>query len=53
VIVRVNPTEWMNENEMLYWIENIWIKCAERLSNPQSLLVLDLFSAHIVNSVKM
>jgi hypothetical protein len=51
VIVRANPTGWMNENEMLYWIENVWIKRA-MLSNPQSLLVLDSFSAHIVNSVK-
>ena len=51
VIVRANPTGWMNENEMLYWIENVWIKRA-RLSNPQSLLVLDSFSAHLVNSVK-
>ena len=41
----------MNENEMLYWIENIWVKRA-RLSNPNSLLVLDSFSAHIVDSVK-
>ena len=23
VIVRANPTGWMNENEMLYWIENV------------------------------
>ncbi len=51
VIVRANPTGWMNENEMLYWIENVWVKHA-RLSNPQSLLVLDSFSAHIVDSVK-
>ncbi|CAI2162853.1 3960_t:CDS:2 [Funneliformis geosporum] len=36
---------------MLYWIENVWIKRA-RLSNPQSLLVLDSFSARLVNSVK-
>ena len=51
VIVRANSTEWMNENEMLYWIENIWIKRA-RLFNSQSLLVLNSFSAHIVDSVK-
>ena len=41
----------MNESEMLYWIENVWVKRA-RFSNPQSLLVLDSFSAHIVDSVK-
>lgn len=51
VIIRANQTGWMNENEMLYWIENVWTK-RERLSNPQSLLVLDSFSAHIVDSVK-
>ncbi|GBB95339.1 hypothetical protein RclHR1_25100001 [Rhizophagus clarus] len=51
VIIRVNQKGWMNENEMLYWIENIWTK-RERISNPQSLLVLDSFSAHIVDSVK-
>jgi hypothetical protein len=50
VVVRANPTGWMNENEMLYWVENIWVKRA-RLSNPQSLLVLDSFSAHIVGFI--
>ncbi|GBB95799.1 hypothetical protein RclHR1_26140001 [Rhizophagus clarus] len=33
VIIRVNQKGWMNENEMLYWIENIWTK-HERISNP-------------------
>ena len=51
VIVRANKTGWMKEDEMLYWIENVWTRHA-RLSNPQSLLVLDSFSAHIVDSVK-
>jgi DDE superfamily endonuclease len=51
VIIRTNQKGWMNENEMLFWIENVWVK-RERLSNPQSLLVLDSFSAHIVDSVK-
>jgi hypothetical protein len=51
VIIRANQTGWMNENEMLFWIKNVWVKRA-RLSNPQSLLVLDSFSAHIVESVK-
>jgi hypothetical protein len=39
VIVRANQTEWMKEDEMLYWIENVWIKRA-RLFNPQSLLTI-------------
>ncbi|CAB4401718.1 unnamed protein product [Rhizophagus irregularis] len=51
VIIRANQKGWMNKNEMLYWIENIWTK-HERVSNPQSLLVLDSFSAHIIDSVK-
>ncbi len=51
VIVCANPIGWINKNEMLYWIENVWIKHAI-LSNPQSLLVLDLFLAHIVDSIK-
>lgn len=51
VIIRANQTGWMNENEMLFWIENVWTK-RERFSNPNSLLVLDSFSAHIVDSVK-
>ncbi len=41
----------MNKNEMLYWIENVWFKHAT-LSNSQFLLVLDSFSAYIVNSIK-
>ncbi len=36
---------------MLYWIENIWTKHV-RLSNSQSLLVLNSFSAYLVNFVK-
>ncbi len=51
VIVRANSTEQMNENEMLYQIENVWIKRAI-LFNSQSLLVLNSFSAHIIDSVK-
>ncbi len=51
VIIYTNLTGWMNKNEMLYQIKNVWVKRAI-LSNLQSLLVLDSFSAHIVDSVK-
>jgi len=37
---------------MMYWIKKIWTKRAPRFSNSQSLLVLDSFSVHIMNSVK-
>src|SRR5438128_2952210 len=40
VLVRANPTGWMNEFEMLYWINHIWTKCA-MISNPRSLLIMD------------
>ncbi len=51
VIIRANPIGWINENKMLYWIENVWVKCTT-LFNSQSLLILDSFSIHIVNFVK-
>ena len=51
VIVRANPSGWMNEEEMIYWVENVWVKRAPR-SNPRSLLVLDSFKAHLVDPVK-
>ena len=52
VVIHANQTGWMNEQEMMYWIEKIWTKRAPRFSNPRSLLVLDSFSAHIMDSVK-
>ncbi|CAI2194323.1 9149_t:CDS:1, partial [Funneliformis geosporum] len=41
VVIRANSEGWMNEEEMIWWIENIW-----------SLLVLDSFSAHKTEVVK-
>ena len=52
VVIQANQTGWMNEQEMMYWIEKIWTKRASRFSNPQSLLVLDSFFTHIMDSVK-
>jgi len=43
--------EWMNEIEMVWWIENIWTMRSP-FSKPQSLLVMDSFSAHITDSAK-
>ena len=42
----------MNENEMSWWVENVWTQRASRTSNPRSLLVLDAFTAHRTDSVK-
>ena len=51
--VRVNAKGWCNEVEMLWWINNVW---STRLINgnetSRSLLVLDSFRGHLVDSVK-
>jgi len=52
VIIRTNSEGWMNENEMLWWVENVWTKRANRGNNPRSLLVLDSFTAHKTEAVK-
>ena len=52
VIIRANAKGWMNEDEMSWWVENVWTQRASRVSNPRSLLVLDTFTAHRTNTVK-
>ena len=53
IFVRTNEKGWVNENEMIWWVENIWTKRADdSLSSPRSLLVLDSFRGHLVDSVK-
>ena len=51
VVIKVNEKGWCNEHEMHYWINNVWNKRSE-LVKPQSLLVLDSFRGHLVDSVK-
>jgi hypothetical protein len=52
VHVRANPKGWMNELEMNWWIENVWKKRSDGISDPHSLLVLDSFRGHLVDPVK-
>jgi len=52
VIIRANAKGWMNEDEMSWWVENVWTQRASRASNPRSLLVLDAFTAHRTDTVK-
>jgi hypothetical protein len=52
VIIRANRDGWMNESEMIWWIENVWTRRAGRGANPRSLLVLDSFTAHKTTAVK-
>lgn len=49
--IRANEKGWMNEKEMLWWIETVWTS-RNPFGNSRSLLVLDSFRGHIVNSVK-
>ena len=49
--IRVNEKGWCNEQEMLWWIENVWTQ-RNPLGNSRSLLVLDSFREHLVESVK-
>ena len=51
VIIRVNAKGWCNEEEMIYWINNVWSERSES-GNPQSLLILDSFRGHTVDPVK-
>ena len=52
VVIRANSQGWMNEEEMIWWIENIWTKRSRRGSNPKSLLVIDSFSGHKTDTIK-
>ena len=52
VIIRANKEGWMNENEMIWWVENIWKQRARRGTNPKSLLILDSFTAYKTDAVK-
>ena len=52
VYVRTNPKGWMNEDEMLWWIENVWNLRSRTSVDPRSLLVLDSFAGHITDIVK-
>lgn len=52
VIIQANKEGWMNESEMIWWIENVWTQRARRGANPRSLLILDSFTAHKTSAVK-
>ncbi|CAG8784806.1 26643_t:CDS:2, partial [Dentiscutata erythropus] len=46
VYVHANPSGWIDEKEMLWWMKNVWRRQANLGSNPRSLLVFDAFTAH-------
>ncbi|CAG8714548.1 7880_t:CDS:2, partial [Scutellospora calospora] len=52
VIIRTNREGYMNSDEMIWWIENVWNKRSLLSVDPRSLLVLDSFRGHITDPVK-
>ena len=52
VFVHVDEKGWMNEEGMLLWIKKIWAARPGGLLKPKSLLVWDMFKAHLVNKVR-
>ncbi len=53
VFIRINEKGWINKEEMIWWINNIWSKRSfDQLSNLRSLLILNSFHEHLINSVK-
>ncbi len=52
IFIRVNAKGWINEDEMIQWVKNVWSRRTVDSSNPSSLLVLDSFRDHLVSSVK-
>jgi hypothetical protein len=51
VHIRANKKGWVNEQEMLWWIETVWTS-RNPFGNTRSLLVLDSFRGHTVDTVK-
>ena len=43
--IRANEKGWVNESEMLWWIERVWTS-RNPFGNSHSLLVLDSFRGH-------
>ena len=52
VHTRANKSGWMDEKEMIWWMENVWCQRANLGSNSRSLLILDSFSAHKTDTIK-
>ena len=51
IYIRNNESGWCNEQEMLWWVDEIWKK-RNPLGNSRSLLIYDAFKGHTVDTVK-
>lgn len=52
VFVHVNEKDWMNEEKVKLWLENVWSRRPGGLRRERSLLVWDMFRAHLTPSTK-
>ncbi len=52
VVVRASPKAWMTGELMLDWLKTVWDKRPGVLRRPRSMLVLDSFKGHLVDSVE-
>ena len=52
VVVRAQPKRWMDEDGVMFWLENVWNRRPGALLRKRSLLVWDMFSAHLKETVK-
>ena len=52
VIIKVHPKGWMDEKLINEWVEEVWNERPGGLRKVRSLLVWDMFWAHLCESVK-
>ena len=52
VIVHVHPKGWMDEDGVKLWTDKVWKKRAGGLMKTKSLLVWDMFKAHVTENSK-
>lgn len=53
VIIKANPTGWMNSDLMKEWIDEIWLRRANpAVKSEESVLVLDSARCHLTDNVK-
>ena len=52
LIITANETGWVNNEIMIFWLENIWRKRPKAFFRQKSLLLLDSCKAHLTAEVK-
>ena len=53
IVVHVHPKAWMDEAGMKIWLNKVWKNHPGGLSKKKSILVLDSFSAHLTDAIKV